>query len=239
MKILAIECSAVPSSAAVLEDGKLLSEFYCNISLTHSQTLMPMIDSTLKAAGLDITDIDGLCISGGPGSFTGVRIGISTLKGLAAAANIPSVSVSSLEAMALNAEVFDGLIASVMDARCKQCYCALFISKDSKIERISNDMALSMEEFCDKIIKEMSNYGKKCILVGDGAQLFKDTAAKDADDIILAPYCSRFQSARYVAKLSVDHFLAGDTVSADALMPTYLRLPQAQRELNKKMEAQK
>lgn len=237
MKILAIECSATPASVAVTDGEKLLSEIYCNVALTHSQMLLPIIDGALRAAGTNIENIDGFAIANGPGSFTGVRIGISTVKGLSAANGKKIAAVSTLGAMAYTAANFDGIVAAVMDARCKQCYCALFLSENGTLQRISEDAALPVAEFYKLIETEAATRGKKCILVGDGAQMFKETAAQNNENIILSPAAFRYQSARCVAQAAMPLFREGKTISGGELLPLYLRLPQAERELKAKQKA--
>ena len=239
MKILALECSAVPSSVAIIDGDKLLSEFYCNIGLTHSQTLMPMVESVLNATGLTVDDIDGLCISAGPGSFTGVRIGISTLKGLAAPLDKPCVAVSTLEAMAYGFKDYNGIVAAIMDARCNQCYCALFLCENQKITRLSDDLALSMEEFCDKIKETSKEKQLPTIAVGDGAALFMSNFGSELQNTLLASGGCRYQSARFVAAAAIPRFENSKTISHKELQPIYLRLPQAERELKKKLEEKK
>ncbi len=239
MKLLAIDCSAIPASVAITDNEKLLTEFYCNIGLTHSQTLMPMVEATLKATNLELCDIDGLCISAGPGSFTGVRIGISTIKGLAAPKNKKCVGVSTLEAMAYGCTSFSGIVAAIMDARCNQCYCALFLSENNKITRITEDMALPMSELCDKIKELNSKHNKPVLAVGDGAALFTKGFGEQLPFTSLASEGCRYQSARFVAAAALNKFILGETLNHSELQPIYLRLPQAERELKKKPEEKK
>ncbi len=236
MKIMAFECSAKQASVAICEDGKLLTEFYSNVGLTHSQTLMPMAEAALTACCLKLEDIDGLCISHGPGSFTGLRIGISALKGLAMAKDTPCVGVSTLHAMAHCNLAFRGIIAACMDARCNQCYCGLFLSDGETISRLSEDMALPMEGFCKIINEKSAELNLPALIMGDGALLFWERFGNKLHNVSLAPDSSRYQSARGVAALATTNFIKGNTCSAKKLLPNYLRLPQAERELKKKME---
>lgn len=240
MKILAIECSAKPASVALSEDGKIICEFYSNVGLTHSETLMPMVDATLKTTGWTLKDIDGFCIAAGPGSFTGVRIGMSALKGMAFGLSKPVVGVSTLKAMAYNCVSHEGLIVSCMDARCGQCYCGIYYSDGEKISEIIDGMALSMEELCGKIAEETARLDKKAVVVGDGAELFmKKHGSQFGGSVILSHPNCRFQTARGVAAVAYPEFLCKNTKSASDILPIYLRLPQAERELKKRMEAQK
>lgn len=239
MKILAFECSAKQASVAIAENEKILTEFYSNVGLTHSQTLMPMLEAALAACGLKTEDIDGYCIAAGPGSFTGLRIGMSALKGLTIANAKPCVGVSTLYAMAHCNLAFKGIIAACMDARCNQCYCGLFLSDGEKISRISEDMAIPMEEFCTLINTKSTELGLPVLIMGDGANLFYKGFGNNIENGTLAPDGSRYQSARGVAAAALSSFISGNTVSSAELLPIYLRLPQAERELKKKMEEQK
>ncbi len=235
MKLLAIECTAKPASVALSEDGKIVCEFYSNVGLTHSETLMPMADAALKAAGWTLKDVDGFCIAAGPGSFTGVRIGMSALKGMALGLSKPVVGVSSLKAMAYGCISHEGLIVSCMDARCGQCYCGLYLSDGEKISEILGGMALSMDELCGKIAEELTKLDKKAVVVGDGAALFMEKhGAQFGGRVFLSHPNCRFQSARGVAAVAYPEFLNGNTQSSEEILPIYLRLPQAERELKKR-----
>lgn len=231
MLILALDSSASPASAALLEDGKILSEFYINTKQTHSQTLMPMVEAVLRLSAKTLDDVDCLAVSAGPGSFTGVRIGVSCVKGLAMARNIPCAGVSTLRAMAENARGMDGIVCAVMDARCGQVYNALFRAENGEIERLCADRALPISE----LYAECEAYGDKLLLVGDGAALCHKTFSAFGARL-LQPQ-QQFQRASGVALAAQEQLCAGQTVTPDALMPIYLRLPQAERELKKKQES--
>ena len=231
MLILALDSSASPASAALLEDGKILSEFYINTKQTHSQTLMPMVEAVLRLSAKTLDDVDCLAVSAGPGSFTGVRIGVSCVKGLAMARNIPCAGVSTLRAMAENARGMDGIVCAVMDARCGQVYNALFRAENGEIERLCADRALPIAE----LYAECEAYGDRLLLVGDGAALCHKTFASFGARL-LQPQ-QQFQRASGVALAAQELICAGQTVTPDALMPIYLRLPQAERELKKKQES--
>ncbi len=231
MLILALDSSASPASAALLEDGKILSEFYINTKQTHSQTLMPMVEAVLRLSAKTLDDVDCLAVSAGPGSFTGVRIGVSCVKGLAMARNIPCAGVSTLRAMAENARGMDGVVCAVMDARCGQVYNALFRVENGEIERLCADRALPISE----LYAECKAYGDKLLLVGDGAALCHKTFSAFGARL-LQPQ-QQFQRASGVAIAAQEQLCAGQTVTPDALMPIYLRLPQAERELKKKQES--
>ena len=240
MTYVGFECSAAPASVALWRDGKLLGEFFCNVAVTHSQTLLPMFDALLESCNVGIDEIDGYCISSGPGSFTGIRIGISAVKGLAAAKSLPCVGVSTLLGIANGVLPYEGPIAAVMDARCDQFYCALFLSDGEKIIRIFDDMALSRAELCGKITEVSAKYDKKVLLAGDGATVFyKGFKSDELPPARLAPESCRYQSARAVITAACPSFENGNTVMPKELLPVYLRLPQAQRELKAGRENQK
>ena len=168
LKILSIECSASPASVAVIEDGKITASSFVNVKLTHSQTLLPMVESTLKSSMLSINDIDGISVSVGPGSFTGIRIGISIAKGLATPRNLPCVPISTLEAMAYMFLSEDITVCAVMDARCNQLYNALFKVKDGKVVRLCQDRAILIDE----LKTELQSISDNIVICGDGSDVF-------------------------------------------------------------------
>lgn len=234
MKILSLECSATPASVAIIEDGKVIASSYVNVRLTHSQTLLPMIENLLKASLSNINDINGFAISNGPGSFTGVRIGISAVKGLAIAKNLPCVAVSTLRAMAQAFTDNDCIVCAVMDARCNQVYNALFEIENGIITRLCEDRAL----MCDRLVNELESLSqseKNIIVVGDGADIFYPLA-QNIKGVKKAIPQNRYQSAVGVGLAAMESFKNGNTVSSEELLPLYLRLPQAERELKEKKE---
>ena len=235
MRILAIDYSATAASAALVEDGKVLGEFYINTKLTHSQTLMPMITNVLQCTRTELSEVDLFAVSAGPGSFTGIRIGIASMKGLAMAQNKPCVGVSTLEAMAENLSHLKGTVCAVMDARCQQVYNAVFAVDHGKMERLTPDRALSVESLA-KECEESKNYEKPLYLVGDGAKLCYNIERFQELGAVLPPEPLIYQRACGVAKAAVRIYENGGAVSAAALMPVYLRLPQAERELKKRMK---
>lgn len=235
--ILAIDTSATPVSCAVLRDDRLLVSYYSHTGLTHSQTLMPMVQSALTTAQMKVSDVDALAVSVGPGSFTGVRIGVSAVKGLAYADDIPCVAVSTLDAMAKGVEgiPFEGVVCCAMDARCRQVYCALFIqAADGTQQRLTADEALSLDELLEKLLE----LNRAVMFVGDGSQLCCNELTDLPFTCVLAPITVRMQSAVGVALAARDAFERGATVSARELLPAYLRLPQAERELRSRQAAQ-
>jgi tRNA threonylcarbamoyladenosine biosynthesis protein TsaB len=231
MKILAVDSTAVAASAAVLEDGKLLGEFFTNTRRTHSQTLMPMVSGVLESTGSKIGEIGLFAVSAGPGSFTGVRIGISCIKGMAMAQDRPCAGVSALEAMARNLSCLEATVCAVMDARCGQVYNAVFEAGDGKLRRLTPDRALSIED----LSRECEKYPKPLFLVGDGAKLCYNKSGFQKLSAVLPPEPLLYQRASGVALVAYEAFLQGKTVTPAALAPVYLRLPQAERELKKRL----
>lgn len=235
MKILAFDSSAVSASVALVEDGKLLAESFLNVGLTHSATLMPMTQQLLQASNCKLEDVDALAVSAGPGSFTGLRIAVSCVKGIAAALNKKCVAVSTLEAMACNLPpIGEFTICSVMDARCKQFYNALFKVQNGEITRLCEDRAIMV----DKLGEELKNISGDIVLVGDGSPLAFSMLA-DNNNVKLPPDNLRFQKASSVAAAAIKKYNNNETVSAAALMPSYLRLSQAERELIAKNKGEK
>ena len=236
MKILSIECSATPASCAIIDDGNVIASSFVNARLTHSQTLMPMIIDTLNNSATKLCDIDRIAIAVGPGSFTGLRIGISAVKGIAAPNNIPCFAISTLDGIA---EMFydrDCIVCAVMDARCNQFYNALFKVENGNVTRICEDRALLGEELKSELVK-ISNE-TQIIICGDGADLFYKSAS-DLPNVKIAPQHLKFQSAVGIGLFAHKNEHTLSTVSSDNLLPTYLRLPQAERELKAKTEAKK
>lgn len=226
MKILALETSAKSVSVAVAEGGKVLASAYQNTGMTHSCTLMPLLESMLQNAGLSVHDMDLLAVAAGPGSFTGLRIGVSALKGLAWAEELPCCGVSTPEAMAYTARLFDGMVICAMDARRNQVYNALFHSENGELTRLCADRAISLEE----LARELAVDPAPKLVVGDGAQLCFDYLTSHGINCRLSTPEARFQSAVGVALAAEQMAAQGQTVSGRDLVPTYLRLSQAERE---------
>ena len=231
--LLAVESSAGPASCAVLrvEEGRqtLLCEASANTGLTHSQTLMPMITDMLKNAGLALSRIDGLAVAAGPGSFTGVRIGVAAVKGLAFPGDLPCVAVSTLAGMAhrFAGVPYTGRILTAMDARCRQIYTALFACEAGNLTRLTPDEALPLDEVSRRLAGETA----PILVVGDGAVLCYDALKDAVPGLQLAPVGLRTQHAVGIARAAVPLIEAGTVCSGEELLPAYLRLPQAEREL--------
>ena len=235
MKILAMDSTATAASVALMEDGCLLGEFYMNVKLTHSQTLLPMAEQLLACTQVALQDIGLFAVSAGPGSFTGVRIGVSAVKGLALAQSKPCVGVSTLEAMAYNAGQLDGIACCLMDARCGQVYGALFEVGGGRVTRLTEDAALPAEEMACLCRKQK----KQIFLVGDGAQMCYNKTEFKAFTPFLLEEPLRQQHASGVAKAAAAAFARGQAVTAAELLPLCLRLPQAERELRHRQTGEK
>lgn len=220
--ILGIDSSAVSVGAAVCDGGAVVAEGFINNRITHSQTLMPLVESILTNAKLTLADIDAFAVSAGPGSFTGLRIGISAVKGMAYALGKPCRAVSTLYAMSFNLLSWEGVVCAVMDARCGQVYNALFRSRDGGIERLCEDRAIKADELKAELDGKYA--GERIMLVGDGAKLCYDRFG--GDNILLADERQRYQNG--VGVCLAAQFVPDITPAA--LMPAYLRLPQAERE---------
>lgn len=231
MLILSVDSSASPASVCLYENGKILSEYYINVGLTHSQTLVAMIESMLKVTDTKVEDIDLYAVNNGPGSFTGVRIGVSAVKGMAYAQDKPCVAVSTLRSMAENTTAENAVVCACMDARRHQVYNALFKIGREGVEQIAEDRAIAIEALID----ELRAIDEPVILIGDGAELVFNSC-KEINNVRLAPSNHRFQCASSVAMIASEKAKAGDMIPAASLMPSYLRLSQAERE---RLEKQK
>lgn len=225
MKILALETSAKAVSAAVSEDGKILASGYQDTGLTHSRTLMPIVEHILKNTDLTVADMDIIAAAVGPGSFTGIRIGVAAAKGLACAAQKPVVGVSTLAAMARNVAFADGLVVCAMDARRQQVYNALFEAKDGRLTRLTEDRAISLADLAE----ELKASPLPRTIVGDGSQLCFRYMEDAGVPCRLAPPHLVMQNAMSVALAAEEEALAGRLTDAQGLLPVYLRPPQAVR----------
>ena len=233
MLILAFETSAKAASVALLEDGKLLGESYQNTGLTHSQTLMVMSENLLSQCGKTVEDITAAAVAAGPGSFTGVRIGVAAAKGFAWGREIPCYGVSTLEAMALSLGAYQGYVCPCMDARRSQVYNALFYVNRGKPERRTEDRAISLAELGE----ELKNSKEPIFLVGDGSILCYNTLLESVPGLVLPEEHRMHQRASGVALAAARQIAAGAPGDANALTPNYLRLSQAERERAERMKA--
>ena len=226
MLILAFETSAKAGSVALLDDKKLLGESYSNTGLTHSQTLLAMAEELLRNCGKTPADVTAVAVAAGPGSFTGVRIGVAAAKGFAWAKELPCCGESTLEAMARNFGAWEGTVCCAMDARRSQVYNALFAAKGGMLTRLCDDRAISLAELGE----ELKNLPKPVFLVGDGSELCYNTLDGTVSGMVCPPEHRMHQRAAGVALLARERLLRGETPDGNALEPNYLRLSQAERE---------
>lgn len=226
MNILCIDTSAKTASVCILNEETILSEFSVNAGLTHSQTIMPMCEDALSCARMTLKEIDAYAVSAGPGSFTGVRIGVSAVKGLATANEKPCIPVSTLLGLAHNLPAEDGIICAVMDARRNQVYNALFRWKKGSCIRLCDDRAVSITD----LGVALKNFDENIFLVGDGADLCYNNLREELPFLRLAPRHLKLQRAASVGLAALKEWQAGSYCSANELMPVYLRLSQAERE---------
>ena len=226
MLILAFETSAKAGSAALMQDGRLLGESYQNTGLTHSQTLLSMAENLLTSCGYTPQQVEAVAVAAGPGSFTGIRIGVAAAKGFAWGLELPCCGVSTLEAMAENFGAFDGYIVPVMDARRSQVYNAVFKAEQGCLSRITQDRAISLED----LGKELAELTGPIYLVGDGSNLTYKTLKDALPSLVLPAEHRMHQRAAGVALVAEKMLQRGEACNAAELTPNYLRLSQAERE---------
>lgn len=226
MLILAFETSAKAGSVALMDENKLLGESYQNTGLTHSQTLLTMAEDLLKSCGYTAKDVTAVAVAAGPGSFTGVRIGVAAAKGFAWGGELPCYGVSTLEAMAKQLGVWQGYICPVMDARRSQVYNALFHAERGTTTRISEDRAIALAD----LGSELKKLEEPIFLVGDGSLLCYNTLLESVPDLICPQEHRMHQRAAGVAMVAKEMIARGESGDAAALAPNYLRLSQAERE---------
>ena len=232
MLILAFETTAKAGSVALMDEQKLLGESYQNTGLTHSQTLMVMAEDLMKQCGKTVADVTAVAVAEGPGSFTGVRIGVAAAKGFAWGGELPCYGVSTLESMALTLGAYQGYVCPCMDARRNQVYNALFAAEGGKLRRVQPDRAISLAELGE----ELKTLEGPVFLVGDGAALAYRTLAGEIPHLVLPPEHRQHQRASGVALAAAQKIAAGETGDGNALTPNYLRLSQAERERLEKMQ---
>ena len=234
MLILAFETSAKAASVALLDGKTLLAEGYQNTGMTHSQTIMVMAEDVLSQCGKCTQDVTAVAVAEGPGSFTGVRIGVAAAKGFAWAKELPCYGVSTLEAMALGVGAWEGYVCPVMDARRSQVYNALFEVKQGVYTRIAEDRAISLEELGE----QLKNLEKPIFLVGDGSILCYNTLLEKVPTLVCPPEHRMHQRAAGVALAAKVMMERGERCDGAALQPNYLRLSQAERERLEKQKQQ-
>ncbi len=224
MLLLALETSAKAASVALFRDGVLLGEHFQNTAVTHSQTLLVMAQDLVKQCGYTPQEVQAVAVAEGPGSFTGVRIGVSAAKGFAWGGEIPCCGVSTLEAMARTLGIFEGTVCAVMDARRNQVYNALFSVKNGEIDRITPDRAIALAD----LEAELQEIHTPIYLVGDGSILCRNTI--ELSNLILPPEHRMHQRASGVGLAALEKIAAGKPGDGASLTPNYLRLSQAERE---------
>lgn len=227
MKILSLDSSSITASVSVTDNDKILAENFINNGLTHSQTLMPMVEKTISESGVDINDIDIFAVTSGAGSFTGIRIGIASVKGMADALGKECFAVSTLEAIVEPLRNKNVVACAVMDARCNQVYTASFKNG----ERLCDDRAILIEQLGE----ELKNYDCEVVLIGDGAEICYEKLKDIVPNISLCDANIRYIHASNIAFIAQRKLNNGEsTVKSENLVPFYLRLPQAERELKAK-----
>ncbi len=233
MKILVLESSGLVASVAVVSEERLIGEYTTNFKKTHSQTLLPMMDAILQMLGISMSEIDAIAVSGGPGSFTGLRIGSATAKGLGLALNIPIVSVPTVDAIAYNLYGTDAVICPLMDARRNQTYTGLYTFSAGEFQCLSSQKAVAITE----IIEEINVLGRPVIFLGDGVPVFKNAIEAGCHvPYSYAPVHLNQQRAGALGALALQYYKEGRYVSAAEHRPDYLRLSQAERELAAKQK---
>lgn len=241
MRILAIESSGLVASVAVVEgdaeNEATLAEYTVNYKKTHSQTLLPMLDEAAKMTELDLKEVDAIAVSGGPGSFTGLRIGAATAKGLGLALQKPLVHVPTLHGLACNLWGADGLVCPIMDARRGQVYTGLYEFREGGLVVLEDQMAVSIEELGEKLC----SYNRKVIFLGDAVPVFKETLETllAGRQTAFAPANMNRQRAASVGMLALRYCREGKTRSAAEYKPDYLRVSQAERERRERQETEK
>ncbi len=233
MKILGIESAALVASVAILDEDITIAEYTTNFKKTHSETLLPMLDEIIKMTGIDCSELSAIAVSGGPGSFTGLRIGAACAKGLGLALDLPLIHVPTLDAMALNIYSSDAIIVPIMDARRNQVYTGIY-KNDTKLEVKVPSMAVAIDELFE-ILRDLDNKKeiKKIIFLGDGVPVFREYIDKNleiAHDF--APANLNRQRASNIAMLGLKMFKEGKSLLSDDMRPEYLRKSQAERERN-------
>ena len=233
MKILGIDSSGMVAGAAIVEDGVTIAEYTVNFKKTHSETLLPMVEEILSMTETGIDTVDAIAVAAGPGSFTGLRIGAATAKGLAVAVECPGIAVPTCHALAMNLWGTNRLVCPIMDARRNQVYTAIYRFQDEKLVPLTEQMALDIAELSERLNK----MGEPVIFTGDGCPVFEDRL-KELMQVpyLFAPAHANRQRAAAVAALGAEYFAEGRYENADDMKPIYLRKSQAEREREAKLE---
>lgn len=233
MKILALDASGIVASVAIASEEEIIAEYTIKHKKTHSQTLLPMIDKVLQFAEVDLKDIEYIAATEGPGSFTGLRIGAATAKGISQALNIPVVNVPTLEALAYNVVDSDKLICPIMDARRGNVFAAMYSRSNGGLEVVRQQEALPIED----LINDINSLGENVIFVGDGINVHHDYIRNYLRvDYVLAPAYIREQKASSVVGVAFDYIKKNQYIQSKDFKPVYLRKSQAERELELKKQ---
>ena len=233
MKILGLDSSGIVASVAVVEDDVLIAEYTVNYKKTHSQTLLPMLDEIVKMTELDLNSVDAIAVAAGPGSFTGLRIGSATAKGLGLALKKPLVAIPTVEGLAYNLYDTQGIICPIMDARRKQVYTGIYRFEDHRLRVLEDQMAVPMEE----LISKLNKLGQPVTFLGDGVPVFREMIRQElAVPFAFAPAHVNKQRAAAVAALGLEYYREGKTQTAMEHVPDYLRVSQAERERAEKLK---
>jgi len=236
MKILAIDSSGLVASVAIVTEDTMLAEYTVNFKKTHSQTLLPMLQEIVKMIELDMETVDGIAVSSGPGSFTGLRIGSATAKGLGLALNKPIISVPTVDGLAYNLFGTDKLICPMMDARRNQVYTGLYCFKGNELHKILDQRAVLVDE----IIEEINQRGQNVIYLGDGSKVYEDIIRENTKvNFQFAPMHMNRQRAGAIGALGIQYYNKNQMQTAAQHQPIYLRLSQAERELMEKKKEHK
>lgn len=226
MRILALDSSGIVATAAVIDDSKLLAENIINHKKTHSEKLMPTVKNLLESVNLKPDDIDVFAAANGPGSFTGLRIGVATIKGIAHALNKPTIGVSSLDGLAMNVPFFDGIICPIIDAKRNNVYTAIYTWEHNMVQRKSKYLAIAIEEF----IVMLKNYNQDILFLGEGIELYRPILENALNEkVYFAPCTHNLQRASSIAYIALHKAKQGDLGSYRDLVPFYLRKSQAER----------
>ncbi len=227
MRVFGIDTCCMAATAAIVDERIMVAQTVVNKNKTHSQMMMPLVEQMFEAAELQAADMDAFAAAVGPGSFTGVRIGVATAKAMAQAANKPCIEVSTLEALAFSSKFFDGIVCPILDARRDQVYNALFRGGRNGLQRLCPDRALSLDELLD----ELGNMGGDVLFMGDGTLVFEEKIRSVLGDrALFAPRLLNMNLGGAVAEIGIEKLKNGDTVEYGKLVPSYVRLSQAERE---------
>ena len=227
MRILALDSSGLVASVAIVEEEQTVAEYTVNYKKTHSQTLLPMLDEIVKMTDMDLQTIDAIAVAGGPGSFTGLRIGSATAKGLGLALNKPLIHIPTLEGMAYNLYGSSAVVCPIMDARRKQVYTGIYRFTEGKLEVLEEQVAIAVDE----LIQKLNEMGEETVFLGDGVPVYADCLREGLSiPFTFAPANMNRQRASSVGLLGIEYLKQGKTESAREHEPNYLRVSQAERE---------